>query len=914
MAIVFKAMTRLPLLRGVPVTPAIITTFTLFMAGLVFSKFVWILIPLVFILMKRFTDKDEHFFSNLWLWIKTKGNGVINKFYGTNVISAQKYDGVDITEFINAMKLNQRMPIESKIPYSTHIDRNVIQNRQSDLVATWEVDGEPFECQTPEALDMLATQLNQAVVSFAGESVTFYVHKARRKFTDKLSLRSGNAFADDVADLYYAGIEKAPFYRTSIYVTLCFLPFTAEEKTERKAKGEAFRRKSQDEALLRMHELRGAVDAMLQHYHPTPLGMYEKNGHVYSSQVSFYNYLLSGNWQEVRVGNAPYYELMGSADIFISSDTGQINNFDNKRFFRSIEIKTFASDTEAGLLDALQYEPAEYVLTQSFTVMSKSESISAIKDKQKRLRNSGDDAESEQADLKVALELVTSGIITFGRYHYTLIVYADSMEQLLKDSNAIKSTLTDAGMIVTLSTLSLCSAFLSQMPGVYDLRPRLVPVSSQNFVELSSFHSITSGKRDQTPWGEAICIAKTDSHTPYYLNFHNTQLGKDDFNNKTLGNVKVIGTAGSGKTALLCFLTDMLQKYGNPESFSPEAKTKKQTTVFFDKDRGAEMHIRALDGEYFRVRAGEKSGWAPFKLEATKRNVMFIKNLMKIPVTRRGEVLTAREEKQLFKAVDDVMSLPVEKRSYGITRLLELLVEDNSKEVQENGLRVRLEPWKQGGEFGWVFDNEDDTFNIGHVDNFGIDGTEFLDDPDICSAISFYLLYRVTSLLDGRRLVIFMDEFWKWLQNDAFADFVYNKQKTIRKLNGLIVVATQSLDEVLKHKIAKALLEQMATGIYLANPKADSKDYVEGDKLAPELFDIIKGIDPESRQMLIVKNPIRKGDLTNFTSLVSFNLSSIGKYMRVLSGSEDNLEIFDSIYKPGMKSKEWLPEFIDKAL
>ncbi|GFV90244.1 type IV secretion system protein virB4 [Trichonephila clavipes] len=166
---------------------------------------------------------------------------------------------------------------------------------------------------------------------------------------------------------------------------------------------------------------------------------------------------------------------------------------------------------------------------------------------------------------------------------------------------------------------------------------------------------------------------------------------------------------------------------------------------------------------------------------------------MKLIVTRRGEVLTARQEIDLYQAVDDVMDLPRELRSYGITRVLETLNESTTVQAQENGLSIRLSQWKQGADFGWVFDNDEDSFDISHIDNFGIDGTEFLDDEDTRSPIAFYLLYRVTSLLDGRRLVLILDEFWKWLANDAFADFVYNKLKTIRKLNGIVIFANAIL-------------------------------------------------------------------------------------------------------------------------
>ena len=221
----------------------------------------------------------------------------------------------------------------------------------------------------------------------------------------------------------------------------------------------------------------------------------------------------------------------------------------------------------------------------------------------------------------------------------------------------------------------------------------------------------------------------------------------------------------------MTFLENMQQKYGRADSFSPDAKTKRLTTVYLDKDRGAEMNIRALGGRYFRITHGDPTGWNPFSLSPTKRNISFISQLMKLLCTRNGATITPRDERRLNDAVNAVMSNEPQYRVYGITRLLENLPEPATKEAQENGLSIRLSQWAQGGEFGWVFDNASDTFDISHCDNFGIDGTEFLDDANVCAPISFYLLYRITSLLDGRRLVIFMDEFWKCATSWLISNF-----------------------------------------------------------------------------------------------------------------------------------------------
>lgn len=315
------------------------------------------------------------------------------------------------------------------------------------------------------------------------------------------------------------------------------------------------------------------------------------------------------------------------------------------------------------------------------------------------------------------------------------------------------------------------------------------------------------------------------------------------------------------------------------------------------------------------MKSGEPTGWNPFRLKPNKRNINFVKKLMRVLCTRNGQTLFPRDELRLSQAVDAVMlGLPEEHRGFGITRLLENLTEPPTKEAQENGLRVRLSQWAQGGEYGWVFDNDLDTFDISECDNFGIDGTEFLDDADVCAPITFYLLYRVTSLLDGRRLIIFMDEFWKWLNDMALADFAFNMLKVIRKLNGLFIPGTQSPAEILTSPLAPAVVEQCSTQIFMANPKADRKDYVDGLKVAPEIFDIIKNLDPLSRQFVIIKSPLKKGDLRSFAALVTLDLSGLGVYTKVLSGSADNLEIFESLYRDGMKPAEWLPRYLELAL
>ena len=61
---------------------------------------------------------------------------------------------------------------------------------------------------------------------------------------------------------------------------------------------------------------------------------------------------------------------------------------------------------------------------------------------------------------------------------------------------------------------------------------------------------------------------------------------------------------------------------------------------------------------------------------------------------------------------------------------------------------------------GWVLDNDVDEVSL-DAPFLGFDLTAVLDDPTVRGPVMAYLFHRVESLLDGRRLVLAVDEFWK---------------------------------------------------------------------------------------------------------------------------------------------------------
>jgi len=151
-----------------------------------------------------------------------------------------------------------------------------------------------------------------------------------------------------------------------------------------------------------------------------------------------------------------------------------------------------------------------------------------------------------------------------------------------------------------------------------------------------------------------------------------------------------------------------------------------------------------------------------------------------------------------------------------------------------------------------------------------------------------------------------MDEYWKALSVSYFEDFAKNKQKTIRKQNGFGVYMTQSPSDTLRSPIARALIEQTATFIFLSNPTADYQDYVEGFKLTETEFELLKSLGEGSRMFMLKQG----GNV----SIATLNLNGFNDDLKILSGTTENIEKLNQLRKlHGDAPELWFNEFLEIA-
>ncbi|MHC5780293.1 VirB4 family type IV secretion/conjugal transfer ATPase [Aliivibrio fischeri] len=791
-----------------------------------------------------------------------------------------------------ATAINQEVSLAHYIPYSSHLTDSILITTDGDLLQMFRLSGVAFETKDNEELSLLHQRLNTLYKGLSESDVSLWTHVIRRKVKHTINGEFNQHFAAHFDAVYNAQFGDE-IMTNEFYVTVIQRSTDRLKKLNRNIDAIKARLVERIDAFTEVTDL---IKNNLESYHPTSLTCKtNQQGAVLSEPLTVLNYLLTHEWVNVHKPTGEIKHAIGNAWIKIGSDTIELNSVSSTHYAQGIDIKEYASRSYNGLLNGLLYSEFEFVLTQSFSLYPRKIAAKFIKTQKRRGKSSGDGAITQIQDLDQASNDLLDGHFAMGEYHFSLLVFGDSIDNVRQYRSEAQKSLSHSELLCVPIKIATDAAFFAQLPANWGYRPRVVGLTSRNFASFSPFHNFLIGKKEGNPWGDAVTRLKTLSGHPFYFNFHYTLTGDDNFNEKVAGNTRMIGMTGTGKTVALGLLYCQAQKYAQHSPFS---------TVFFDKDRGAEVMIRALGGNYLRVQNGKQTGFNPLQMNPTPQNISFLKRWVRQLVESKQHPLTTLDERSISQAVDTVMRM--EKPLRRLTLINQNIAVGTSKEERENSIKARLDKWCQGGEFAWVFDNDVDLLDFNSATNIGIDGTEFLDNHDIRTPICLYLLHRMDEVIDGRRFFYVMDEAWKWVNDDAFSDFVGNKQVTIRKQNGFGVFSTQLPSSLLGSPQGAALIESCSTEIYLPNPKAKHDEYVTELGLSEKEFSILKEFGERSRLCLIKQG--------NQSAICSLTMPGMSNELTLLSASTDELPLFDeSIKEVGENPIDWIPIFLQKV-
>ena len=157
--------------------------------------------------------------------------------------------------------------------------------------------------------------------------------------------------------------------------------------------------------------------------------------------------------------------------------------------------------------------------------------------------------------------------------------------------------------------------------------------------------------------------------------------------------------------------------------------------------------------------------------------------------------------------------------------------------------------------------------------------------PMFLEPLLFYVLHRASNeIANPRNLATFkiflLDEAWLFIRNETIRNYVVQAQKTWRKLNAAMILATQSLKELQESGMLQIVSESCPTKIFLANPEMDRDVYREAFHLNDTELELIAGLVPPG-QMLIRKAQSSKK--------VQLNVDSVSHWTAT-NNARDNLK------------------------
>ncbi|HAF80718.1 MAG TPA: VirB4 family type IV secretion/conjugal transfer ATPase [Brevundimonas sp.] len=767
------------------------------------------------------------------------------------------------------------------LPYARHIDDHTLETRDGLLLQTIKLRGLLFETADTDELNYRKTIRDATLRAIGTSRFALYHHVVRRRISPEAANAYPDAFSQILGDRWADRLSARQLFVNDLYLTLIRRPLQGRLGLADQIRA-LLERAGEPPAAALAQEVaqldagRDAMMAALGDYEPHLLGVRQSEGGPQSEPLAFLSELYNGENRPVILPHQDLGAYLPYRRVSFGQQTVELGASGHlgRSFVALISVKDYPQYSTPGMFDELLRLPFELTLTQSFAFVERGAALERMNLALRRMRSAEDEAVSLRAELSLAKDEVAAGRAGYGEHHMTIAVRGDTLQAVDSAVAEVTATLSSLGVVAVREEIALEPAFWAQFPANFKYIARRGLISTNNFAGLASGHNFPTGDAKGGHWGKAISILETTAAGPYHFNFHQGDLG----------NFTVIGPSGSGKTVVLNFLLAQARK------LSPRI-------IFFDKDRGAELFIRAIGGRYDRLRPGTATGLNPLQLDDTAANRSFL-------IEWLSQLAGGVDVADLARIRDAVAANFEQPPAHRRLRHLVELFRGDAKPHRAD-LWSRLTPWWGEGERAWLFDNPQDLTDISN-DTVGFDMTAVLDEPVLRTPAMMYLFHRVEDRLDGSAAIIVIDEGWKALDDEVFVRRIKDWEKTIRKRNGIVGFATQSAQDALESRISSAIVEQAATQIFMLNAKARAEDYIEGFGLTPHEYDLIRTL-PDSSHCFLIK---RGGE----SVVARLDLSGEDDILTILSGRERTVRLLDDLRAAvGDDPADWMDALLERA-
>lgn len=517
-----------------------------------------------------------------------------------------------------------------------------------------------------------------------------------------------------------------------------------------------------------------------------------------------------------------------------------------QHFVRVLSMKDSPSTTKPRVLDSILKMDANYIVCMEWNVLDTATAKKMVNSRRrhhnvvkvgfslsnepKRERDElvDEGAQSDVDQLGQVLKQLGGGDL-LGELSITVVLASKSLKALDNDAAKFIAIMADIDGVLIPETYNQINAYLSIVPGntVHNLRRMLM--LNTNFADMSFLFSIHTGnKRNNYLKSEYLAILETANKTPYYFNLHHGEVG----------HTLILGEIGSGKSFLCNFLLNNAQKY-------------KPLVYIFDIGGSYRSLTEMNGGVYSSVGQDSKDFRInPFCLEPTGENLEFLYSFIRVLVENNKKyTLSGDDEKAIWFALKAIYRVDPEFRTMSTFSSL------------VGPLKPLFERWTKGGQYGWLFDNIEDTVSFATFQTFNFQG--WGDTSDALPPLLFYVLHRTSNEIcdpanAGVLKLFLFDEVWRFFDYPIILDYIRKGQKDWRKFRAAMIMATQNAEDLVRSGILSIVTTACKTKIFLANPNMDQNFYAESFHLIDTVIDLIVNLVPPGEMVVVSGKTAKK--------------------------------------------------------
>lgn len=814
------------------------------------------------------------------------------------------------------------------LAYSHLAEPGVLALKNGAYMVGYQFAGPDFESATVAEIQHLTAMTNNALRRLGGGWMAHF--ESIRRPADAYPTNHFTEPTNVIVDLEREAAHKAEgaHFETQNFVFFTYLPPAIERSGLYKRildfisdEGQAGRREMSSEEQTIAHlenTARDIADILGQNVRMRRLGVIAENDLTgYDELLTALNYFVNGKWRPIKVtpGNIAYIDVLLARDVFLSPMSV------DKKYLCAVSLMGYPLETFPGLLRQLMMLPYEIRWSNRciFADFRKAEAMLSAQRKKwvQKIRGflaqimQNDRAPVNQDALRMvgdtdnAIEELMGGWVAYGKHTGVVIARGTTKAEADHVGHEVVKVLERNGFPARIESMNAIEAYLGSLPGHGYENVRKPYINTLNLSHIVPLNDEWAGEpynpspeiakhyaREgiETP-APALLQATSIGSTPFRLNIHVSDLG----------HTLVLGPSGSGKSTLLALIVSQFERYKNAQIFC------------FDKGYSMLPLCLALrDSVHYDLGGtGNEGGAGPLwlcplaEIDTVADQGTAAEWLESMLILQGAEMTPSRrmmitEAIKILAASTCYAENPASRRT--MTAFLSTLQDEELRQIYV---------YYTLGNAGEMLDGRSDDIKYAKTTVFELEHLFNMDTKIVApvfvhvfNQIEKRILSAYESTKSGRPSLIVIDEAWLALSNPIFASKIKEWLKVLRKNNCAVILATQSLNDIVDSPIMDAVLDSCETRILLPNPNA----------LSDSMRDLyMKHLALNERQVGIIAHAEKKREYfyacetLNAHRLFSLALGPVALAFTGSSGKED-LERIRRLYLAhgGLWPEEWL--------